>query len=320
MATEEMASVAEEPRGRSISPAVQRGDQRVGHARRILVVAAVARALSAHGAPAFPAGEPGAAAGVQVPAAYGQLPVAFEANRGQTDPAVRFLARGRGQTLFLTPTEAVLVLATPARGRGDTAPPAPARGAVVRMAAVGASPALTVVGEEALPGTEEVGFAVAAYDHARPLIIDPTLSYSTYLGGSGQIPNNFEESARGIAVDAGGNAYVVGMTSSSDFPTTAGAFDPTQPPGANPGFTEDAFVTKLNPTGTALVYSTYLGGALGTSANSVAVDALGNAYVTGSTRADDFPTTPLAVQPNIGGDADAFVTKLDPTGSVLVYS
>ena len=153
MATEEMASVAEEPRGRSISPAVQRGDQRVGHARRILVVAAVARALSAHGAPAFPAGEPGAAAGVQVPAAYGQLPVAFEANRGQTDPAVRFLARGRGQTLFLTPTEAVLVLATPARGRGDTAPPAPARGAVVRMAAVGASPAPTIVGEEALPGT-----------------------------------------------------------------------------------------------------------------------------------------------------------------------
>src|SRR5438093_3068220 len=154
MATEEMASVAEEPRGRSISPAVQRGDQRVGHARRILVVAAVARALSAHGAPAFPAGEPGAAAGVQVPAAYGQLPVAFEANRGQTDPAVRFLARGRGQTLFLTPTEAVLVLATPTlRERGDTAVHPPAREAVVRMAAVGASPAPTIVGEEALPGT-----------------------------------------------------------------------------------------------------------------------------------------------------------------------
>ena len=101
---------------------------------------------------------------------------------------------------------------------------------------------------------QRVGFHVAAYDTNRPLVIDPVLVYSTYLGGSG------DDRGQGIAVDAAGNAYVTGFTVSTDFPTTLGAFQTTFG-GAVDGV--DAFVTKLNPTGSALVYSTYLGGSGG---------------------------------------------------------
>src|SRR5439155_2864250 len=98
-----------------------------------------------------------------------------------------------------------------------------------------------------------VRFRVTAYDASQPLVIDPVLElvYSTYLGGSGLI---FEERGEGIAVDGSGNAYVTGRTPSADFPTTAGAVQTSF------GGGEDAFVTKLNATGTALVFSTYLGG------------------------------------------------------------
>jgi pimeloyl-ACP methyl ester carboxylesterase len=133
------------------------------------------------------------------------------------------------------------------------------------------------------------------------------LVYSTYLGGSDG------EAARGIAVDASGNAYVAGYTSSGNFPTAS----PLQPANAG-GY--DAFVAKLNATGSGLVYSTYLGGAGHDEANGIAVDNSGNAYVTGGTNSTTFPTA-NALQPTYGGgDWDAFVAKLDPTGSVLVYS
>jgi hypothetical protein len=125
------------------------------------------------------------------------------------------------------------------------------------------------------------------------------LVYSTYLG------NGNESSGDGIAVDSAGNAYVAGYTTSSAFPTTAGAFRATG---------SGAFVTKLNPAGSGLVYSTLLGESRGVSA--IAVDAAGNAYVTGSS-ADDVPTTPGAFQATGHG---AFVTKLNPSGSALVYS
>src|SRR5439155_688758 len=111
-----------------------------------------------------------------------------------------------------------------------------------------------------------------------------------------------------------GNAYVTGRTQSTNFPTTAGAFQTTF------GGTEDAFVTKLNPTGTGLVYSTYLGGSGVDDGFGIAVDALGNAYVTGFTDSTTFPTTAGAFQTTLGGTEDAFVTKLNATGSVLVYS
>lgn len=141
------------------------------------------------------------------------------------------------------------------------------------------------------------------------------LLYSTYLGGSG-IENSF-----GIAVDMGGNAYVTGVTGSTDFPTTGGAFQ------SSPSGTPTAYVSKLNPLGTGLVYSTYLGG--GTSSGpgllpdfglAIAVDTAGNAFVTGGTSSAIFPTTPGAFQPSLAGCQDAFVTKLNPAGSGLVYS
>ena len=135
-----------------------------------------------------------------------------------------------------------------------------------------------------------------------------TLAYSTYLGGSG---NDF---GFGIAVDAAGNAYVTGSTNSANFPTTPGAFQTALGGGG------DAFVTKLNATGTGLVYSTYLGGSSGDTGSGIAVDVAGNAYVTGYTFSANFPTTPGAFQTAFSGLIDAFVTKLNATGSALFYS
>src|SRR5207244_3352497 len=111
------------------------------------------------------------------------------------------------------------------------------------------------------------------------------------------------------------NAYVTGGTSSTDFPTTVGAFGTTFF-----GGNADGFVAKLNPTGSALVYSTYLGGSGDDDSGGIAVDAQGNAYVTGRTTSSNFPTTAGAFQTTFGGDSDAFVTMLNPTGSALVYS
>ena len=155
-----------------------------------------------------------------------------------------------------------------------------------------------------------VRFRVGDYDHSRALIIDPTLDYSTTFGGSGYDQGN------GIAVDSSGNAYVAGFTASSNFPTTTGAFQT-----AYGGGDYDAFVTKLNATGTGLVYSTYFGGSGYDQGNGIAVDSAGNAYVTGFTASSNFPTTTGAFQTAYGGgSSDAFVTKLNATGTGLVYS
>ncbi|MBI4489344.1 MAG: SBBP repeat-containing protein, partial [Deltaproteobacteria bacterium] len=132
------------------------------------------------------------------------------------------------------------------------------------------------------------------------------LVYSTYLGGSGS-----EDGFR-IAIDASGNAYVTGFTESFDFPT-ANPFQESLAGG------RDVFVTKLNPAGSALIYSTYLGGSNEDGGMGIAVDLSGNAYVTGFTFSADFPTaSPL--QSSLGSSQDAFVTKLNPAGSVLIYS
>jgi len=157
-------------------------------------------------------------------------------------------------------------------------------------------------------GANRVGFQVAAYDMSRPLIIDPVvLSYSTYLGGAS------DDFGNAIAVDPNGAAYVTGSTTSINFPT-AGAVQTSSGGGS------DAFVTKLNPAGSALVYSAYLGGSDADLSSAIAVDAEGAAYVTGTTYSTNFPTTADAAQPAVAGTPDAFVTKLDPTGSLLVYS
>jgi hypothetical protein len=134
------------------------------------------------------------------------------------------------------------------------------------------------------------------------------LVYSTYIGGSR------DDEGYGIAVDGSGNAYVTGVTDSPDYDVTPGAFQTTK------GILEDVFVTKLNATGTALVYSTYIGGSNWDQGNAIAVDGSGYAYVTGYTSSTDYDVTPGAFQTTNGGGRDVFVTKLNATGTALVYS
>jgi hypothetical protein len=136
------------------------------------------------------------------------------------------------------------------------------------------------------------------------------LVYSTYLGG-GQILNATDDWGEGIAVDSAGSAYVTGYTFAPDFPVTPGAYDTSRA-----GL--DAFVTKFTPVGTSLVYSTFLGGSGQEQGQGIAIDANGNAYVTGLTDGSTFPVTPGAFQTT--GSFDAFVTKFNPQGSALVYS
>jgi hypothetical protein len=137
--------------------------------------------------------------------------------------------------------------------------------------------------------------------------------YSTYLGGHGTDSPTGQATA-GIAVDSAGNAYVSGGTTSFDFPTTPGSYQPSM------RGSWEAFITKLNPAGSALVYSTYLGGSDTDASYAIALDSAGNAYVTGLTTSNDFPTTALAPQRIRAGDNDAFVAKLSADGSALVYS
>ena len=143
--------------------------------------------------------------------------------------------------------------------------------------------------------------------------------YATYLGGS------LFDRAMGVAVDEEGNVYVTGATSSTDFPTTPGAFKTVHSgiPCATSITTfpcTDGFLTKLNPTGTALVYSTLMGGGGYDSPINIEVDSSRNAYVQGYTRSPDFPTTPGAFQTSLRGEADLFVMKMDARGEALIYS
>jgi hypothetical protein len=365
---------------------------------------------------------------------YGQLPLRFEANEGQTDAQVQFLAHGAGYSLFLTGTDAVMTLQVPATtprpdhlGTPAALPPAGGSSAVLRMQVVGGNPAAQGVGEQPLPGQinyfvgndprqwhthvtsygrvdyasvypgidltyygnqqqleydfvvapgadpsrirlgftgadsltvdgqgalevqagghvlrqqapvlyqdiagvrqpvagrfvvagPTVGFAAGAYDTSRPLIIDPVLSYSTYLGGSGYYggPISDGDSGAGIAVDGAGNAYLTGDTYSTDFPT-ANAFQPSKGGGLG---SLNAFVTKVSADGSSLVYSSYLGGSGGDYGYGIAVDGAGNAYLTGDTFSSDFPTV-NAFQPNLNGPYNAFVTKVSADGSSLIYS
>jgi hypothetical protein len=160
------------------------------------------------------------------------------------------------------------------------------------------------------PGAFQPAFGGGTYDgfvaELRP--DGSALAYGTYLGGSGF------DIARGIAVDASGSAYATGNADSADFPTTPGAFDTS----ANGSY--DAFVAKLRPDGSALDYSTFLGGSDEDDGVGIAVDTAGAAWVTGDTKSRDFPTTPGALQSTFHGVFDGFVSKLDKAGSALPYS
>ena len=373
-------------------------------------------------APTFASTAKGTAAGVnpQIVGEYGRLPLRFEANEGQTDGQVKFLARGSGFSLFLTGRDAVLSLRKPGEDSATTH--------VVRMQLSGAKDDTEPEGLERLPGisnymmgndlsgwhtnvpnygrvryagvypgvnlvyygngqrleydfqvaagadprairlkfdgaqqlrldadgdleivaadgqiafqapvvyqkidgrrqsvagkfkllaSNAVGFELGAYDRSESLTIDPTLVYSTYLGGSNS------DTITAIAVDGSGNAYLTGYTSSTDFPVTPGAYQTTDKDAAS-----SAFVTKLNSSGSALIYSTFLGGTRGPSggdsAQSIAVDLAGDAYVTGYTYSSNFPTTTGVYQTTNNAAAasgsNSFVTKLNPTGTGLLYS
>ncbi len=356
---------------------------------------------------------------------YGKLPLSFEANRGQSADQVKFLSRGKGYTVFLTPTEAVLSL------RGED------QKSTLRMNLVGANRDARVAGEQPLPGkvnyligndrtkwrtdiptfqrvhyagvwpgidlvwygtqtkmeydfvvkpgsevarirlrfdgdekmridekgdlilvsngeeivqsapkvyqdgaavsgkyvmknTDEIGFEVGDYDHSKPLVIDPILIYSSYIGGDGA------DLGFSVAADANGNAYIAGETSSSEvtFPLQ-NAIQGSQ-------ISDLAFITKLNATGTAVLYSTFLGDATGfctkdvcgTEVRGIAVGSDGRAAITGATVNDnnesDFPLTDNHFQGNgfcIGvcglepdRRTDAFVTVISENGDVLTYS
>ena len=164
-----------------------------------------------------------------------------------------------------------------------------------------------------ITGKDKVGIDLGRYDRSRPLVIDPlVLTYSTYLGGAST------DSANGVDVDSSGAAYVTGTTESLAFPTTLGAFDTTY---TGVG---DVFVSKLNPAGTALEYSTFIGGAGQDLGNGIAVDDSGNVYITGATAPPGagaaFPTTAGAYDTTLGGIQDVFVTKLNAGGATLGYS
>jgi ASPM-SPD-2-Hydin domain-containing protein/beta-propeller repeat-containing protein len=178
-----------------------------------------------------------------------------------------------------------------------------------------------IVGGYALAKGHRVTFSVPAYDRNEPLILDPVLNYSTYLGGTsgeGFAPG------LGIAVDAAGNAFVAGTTTSTDFPTTATGFNPG-PLGSNPNGA--VFLTEINPSGTAEIYSTYLAGNLGEIGAAVAVDPSGKVYVTGQSFSSNFPTTSNALKqspnPSNFNVGTSFIAKIDPTlsgAASLVYS
>jgi len=350
----------------------------------------------------------------QIRTAFAQLPMIFEANQGQTDSRVKFIARGSGYGLFLAGDEAVLKLQTPRTRRQSSL-----ADSVIRMQLSGASPSASVTGDDALPGKSnyfvsndpakwrrnipqfarvryhqvypgidlvyygkqgkleydfevapgadprqvairfqgtnkiaidangqlvlkasggdvnfqaprvyqklgneqkpvagrfvlrgknEAGFELGAYDRSLALVIDPVLQYSTYLGGTGG------ESSPSIAVDLGFNVYVSGTTTSPTFPIPTGGTAPTLN-GPN-----DVFITKLNTAGSALLFTTYVGGSGTESVAGVDVDSGFNVAIAGTTNSTDFPVVNNFQTPTLAATNHAFVTEVDASGTTLLYS
>ena len=167
-----------------------------------------------------------------------------------------------------------------------------------------------IEGAYVVTGDGALKFKIGDYDRSKTLVIDPTIVYSTYLGGGN------DDSGSSIAVDSGGNVYVAGTTSSTNFPTHT-------PASANNKGLSDIFVTKIDATGSSILYSTYIGGSGLDRADGLTIDSAGNAYVVGRVgdTSTDFPTTTGALATTYrGGDFDGIVFKLNSQGNALVYS
>ncbi len=165
---------------------------------------------------------------------------------------------------------------------------------------------VSVAGRYRLLDARTAGFEVDAFDASLPLVIDPVISYATYMGGTGL------GAVTGVALDSAGDLYAAGWTEALNFPIVLAAQ-------AASGGSVDAFIVKLNPTGTALLYATYIGGSGDDRATAIAVNASGQAYVTGSTASTNFPLL-LPLRTTLGGSKTAFVLKLSTTGNQLLYS
>jgi len=165
-----------------------------------------------------------------------------------------------------------------------------------------------IQGRYVLKGGNRVGFEIGNYDSTQSLVIDPVLVYSTYLGGASS------DQGTSVALDSGGRAYITGVTTSTDFPVTSGAAQPAKAGGS------DIFITKLNITGTAVVYTTFIGGVGSDEGLGLAVDQAGSAYVTGLTDSVDFPVTAGSFQTTRSGGTDAFVVKLNSVGTGFSYA
>ena len=229
----------------------------------------------------------------------GALKYEFVLQPGAEPAAIR-LAYAGAEGLRLAGNGDLLVVPQGAAGEGALRDAAPYAYQEIGGARVVVEAAFTLYGEQAY------GFVLGAYDPGYPLVIDPELSYSTYLGGSDQ------DSARAIALDGAGYVYVTGTTASDDLPTTAGAYDTSR----NGNY--DAFVSVLDPTLGSLLHSTLLGGGNYESSIAIALDGAGNVYVTGITESGNFPTTAGAYDTSYGGGWDIFLSVLDPTlGSLL---
>ena len=164
---------------------------------------------------------------------------------------------------------------------------------------------LEITGQYILKGQGRVAFSIGEYNHSLPLVIDPVLSYSSFLGGSGADAGN------DIKLDSAGNIYITGGTTSPEFPhkgniSQKGSFD--------------VFVTKLNPSGTSLIFSTFIGAAGNDSSLSIALDGSNNVFVSGVTDSPDYPTTVGAFQGTLGSNQSAMVTKLNAAGDTILYS
>jgi hypothetical protein len=275
---------------------------------------------------------------------YGKLPLSFEANRGQTDKSVNFLARGRGYGLFLSGKEAVLAL-------GVSKPAGVEE--IVRMELRGASSASQPVGLDALPGTVNYFLgsdaskwqtAIPTYSRVRFAAVYPGIDV-VYYGNQGQLEYDFVVAAHAdphvirlnftgaskLNLNAHGDLSIKAKSAKIAFnkPTVyqevdgrrkaiAGQF--TLLANREVGFTLGSYdhdrPLVIDPV---LVYSTYLGGTTADSANAVAADAAGNAYVAGFAESTNFKVTYKALQQKIDGSGDAFVSKLNTTGTALVY-